>query len=325
MVKLDVWRSNVSLRFTWLFHGTKVLYFFFLLFILYKYGSIHLGRKSEQPEFSTPTYSAMIFTAGVSNALLVYSVSEPLSLRDSNFYAMPGYRSQDELDMFAINLAVTDWGFGSWATYTLVAVTMSLAVHRFRLPMTYRSCFYPILGAYTWGWMGDALDSFAIVATLMGIFINLGLLASNLVAGFTYMEWIDIESTAGQLMRIENTIIWVITVFSLVSVLSGLHGGVKLMCIFAMGLAILLAFLVFIMEDTPFILNLQVQEVGSYLQNSIFELNFWTDAFGQLREGSGRAIDGKAAEQWWFMYWLNFSQSWWYVCILVAEDALRFN
>jgi hypothetical protein len=41
------------------------------------------------------------------------------------------------------------------------------------------------------------------------------------------------------------------------------------------------------------------------------ELNFWTDTFGQLREGSGRAIDGKASEQWWMSFWFNFLQAWW--------------
>jgi hypothetical protein len=32
---------------------------------------------------------------------------------------------------------------------------------------------------------------------------------------------------------------------------------------------------------------------------SLFLLNFWTDAFGQLHEGSGRAVDGKAADLGW--------------------------
>lgn len=69
-------------------------------------------------------------------------------------------------------------------------------------------------------------------------------------------------------------------------------------------------------------LNLQVQELGTYLQSSILQLNFWTDAFGQLREGSGRAVDGKAAEQWWYSEWLNFGQSWWYE-LRVLETGLH--
>jgi BCCT, betaine/carnitine/choline family transporter len=57
----------------------------------------------------------------------------------------------------------------------------------------------------------------------------------------------------------------------------------------AMGVGTLLLILVFFMDDTKFLLNVQVQEVGLYLQAGLFQLNLWTDAFGQLKEGSGRA------------------------------------
>ena len=57
---LTDWRSNVTLSFTWLFMGSKCIFFFFLLFITIKYGHIKLGRKDEEPEFSTGSYFAMI-------------------------------------------------------------------------------------------------------------------------------------------------------------------------------------------------------------------------------------------------------------------------
>jgi hypothetical protein len=58
-------------------------------------------------------------------------------------------------------------------------------------------------------------------------------------------------------------------------------------------------------------MNLQVQEVGYYLQWSLLQLNFFTDAFGQLREGEGRATDGQASEAWWMDSWMVFYQAWW--------------
>lgn len=71
-------------------------------------------------------------------------------------------------------------------------------------------------------------------------------------------------------------------------------------------------------DDTKYLLNLQVQEVGYFLQNSILQLNFWTDAFGQLREGGGRAVDGNAAEAWWMNAWMIFYQAWWCVLELLS-------
>jgi hypothetical protein len=54
-----------------------------------------------------------------------------------------------------------------------------------------------------------------------------------------------------------------------------------------------------------------LQEVGYYFQWSIFLLNFHTDAFGQLKEGEGRAVDGNGAEVWWMDAWTIFYIGWW--------------
>jgi hypothetical protein len=72
-----------------------------------------------------------------------------------------------------------------------------------------------------------------------------------------------------------------------------------------------LLFLCLALERTNYILNLVVQSVGFYMQWSIFTLNFHTDAFGQLVEGEGRAIDGQAAPAWFQDAWTVFYMAWW--------------
>ena len=75
--------------------------------------------------------------------------------------------------------------------------------------------------------------------------------------------------------------------------------------------------MIFMMEQSAYILNLAVQTLGQYLQYAVFQLGFHTDAFGQLRSGEGRATDGQAAAVWWFDAWTIF-----YVrnhCLLASE------
>ena len=64
----------------------------------------------------------------------------------------------------------------------------------------------------------------------------------------------------------------------------------------------LLTFAILCMDNTKFLLNLMIQEVGYFLQMSIFQLNFWTGAFGQLRPGEGRDTKDEAAHPS-FMDW----------------------
>jgi choline-glycine betaine transporter len=99
-----------------------------------------------------------------------------------------------------------------------------------------------------------------------------------------------------EITGIQNVTIWIIILVSTATVITGLRRGILIMSNLAMGIGTLLLVLVFFMDNTKF---LQAQEVGLFLQTGLFQLNLWTDAFGRLEAGSGRAIDGKAAEQWW--------------------------
>jgi choline-glycine betaine transporter len=292
-------RVSLTTRFTWFAQGSKAVIFVFLLYIWYKYGHIKLGDKSDKPEYSTLSYFSMIFAAGSGSTALFYCVQEPLFHQLSHFYVQAGYRSQDEVDMFAINMTVNNWGIVSWVHYTLVAVCMSLAFHRFNLPLTLRSCFYPILGAYTWGWMGDFVDGLGIIVSVLGSCAVLGPTAILLVTGLMHLGIVDERSTPQEVTGIQNVTIWIIILVSTAIVITGLRRGILIMSRLALGIGTLLQILVFFMDDTKYLLNLQVQEVGLFLQTGLFQLNLWTDAFGQLEAGSGRAIDGKAAEQWW--------------------------
>jgi choline-glycine betaine transporter len=330
---LLAWRTKISLYFTWFFQGSNALFFFYILYILYRFGHIHLGVRqpksrcrrqswfafsspsqekigstdnqdeqeedfTEPPEFSTLWYICMIFTGGIGAGFFVYSVSQALSSQTGHFFAQAGYRSQDEIDLFALTVTMNMWGFSGWTPYLLVALNMCLAVHCFSLPMTLRSCLYPILGHHTWGWMGDLIDTIAIVSTIAGVTTSLGLGSVSIVFGFIHLGWVDPNAADGQITAIQNATIWVITVVSAATVLSP-YGGVRILSGLAVGTSFSILLWVLLMEDTKFLLNLMVQEVGQYLSTNILLLNFWTDAFGQLREGSGRAIDGKAAAEGW--------------------------
>lgn len=293
--------------------------FFFLLFLTYKYGHIHMGRSDDKPEFSNLTYFCMTYAAGIGPAALVYGVAEPLLHQTDNFFVNTGYRSQDEKDMFAINMALSNWAITNWIHFAAVGICLAIAVHRFHLPLTFRTCFYPILGNYTWGWIGDFIDGISVVVSIAGACIYMALLASQVTTAVLHLGWVDVDNTEEETAAIHKTTVWIVTVFSTGSLIYGLRGAIQWVSRVAMAVGSLLLILLFFMDDSKFLLNLQVQEVGYFLQTSIFQLNFWTDAFGQLQEGSGRAVDGKAAEQWWMDTWLVFYNAWVYVLLRIPD------
>ncbi len=68
-------------------------------------------------------------------------------------------------------------------------------------------------------------------------------------------------------------IIWVITLFATISVVSGLKKGIKILSGMGFSLGCFIMFLVFVMEKTYYQMNLLVQTTGYYLQWCIFQEN----------------------------------------------------
>jgi choline/glycine/proline betaine transport protein len=60
-------------------------------------------------------------------------------------------------------------GIHGWVIYSLIGLLLSLMTFREGLPMTVKSCFYPILGDRIFGWIGDLVDLLSIVTTLFGV------------------------------------------------------------------------------------------------------------------------------------------------------------
>ena len=46
----------------------------------------------------------------------------------------------------AINLTLYHWGIHGWIVYCLVGLLLALMTYRENLPMTMKSCFYPLIG-----------------------------------------------------------------------------------------------------------------------------------------------------------------------------------
>lgn len=305
---LQKWYDTTILYFTWFYIVGNPIMTFFAFWLAYRYGNIKLGPKDAKPEFSDVAYFAMLFSAGVGVGLFFFGVSEPLAHQSGNYYTMTGYRSQNEIDQWALTITMYHWGFAGWSPYLTVAISAGLASYCFGLPLTIRSCFYPILGDYSFGWIGDFIDGWSIVMTVAGVCTSLGLGTMQLAAGMKLLGWID---PASDPVTVNVAIIWVITAFATLSVVSGLKIGIKFLSMLGFGLGCLILFLSFVMEKSYYLLNLLVQTTGVYLQWSIFQLPFWTDAFGGLKEGEGRAIDGNTASEKWMGWWTVFYMAWW--------------
>ena len=198
-----------------------------MFYISWRYGHIRFGGNDAKPEFGNIEYFTMMFSSGVGVGIFYYGVSEPLWHQSSHWFAEAGYRSQDEIDQMALLITLYHWGLHGWGNYIVVAIATSLASYRFRLPMVFRSTFYPILHEYTWGWMGDVLDGMGIVVTIAGICTSLGLGAIQMTAGVQKIGWLEEDLSESETTRAQIAIIWIVTIITTASVMMGLNFGIR--------------------------------------------------------------------------------------------------
>ena len=97
--------------------------FCFVLFVGYlafsKYGNIVLGPDDSKPEYSTISWFAMLFSAGMGIGLVFWGVAEPL-----NHFMAPGrglVPGSPEAADFAMFASFMHWGLHPWANYTIIA------------------------------------------------------------------------------------------------------------------------------------------------------------------------------------------------------------
>ena len=245
----------------------------FLIFMVYlafsKFGQLRIGGQSAKPEFKTMSWFAMLFSAGMGIGLLFWSISEPIY----HFLSPPMAEGQTaEAAKEAMKFTFLHWGFHAWAVYALVGLSLAYFTYSRGLPLTIRSVFYPFLGDRIYGKIGDAIDIFAVLATLFGLATSLGMGVQQIAAGLNHLFGID-SGVQTQIILIIG-----ITLIATVSVILGVDKGVKFLSEWNMRVALLFLLLVVVLGPTIFIFKSFVQNTGSYF-SSFLDLASWTESY----------------------------------------------
>ncbi|MCR8671244.1 BCCT family transporter [Agrococcus sp. HG114] len=269
----------------------------FVIFIVWiaasRFGRIPLGDDGEEPEFSTVSWIAMMFSAGMGIGLVFFGVTEPVSHLVA---PPPGTGGGDDALAVRTAMATTmfHWSLHPWAIYAVVGLALAYSVFRKRRALTVSSAFTSLFGRRTVeGPIGRAIDIFAIFATLFGSATSLGLGALQIGSGLEIVAGIG-EVGNGLLVGI----IAVLTILFVISAVSGISRGIKWLSNTNMVLAGLLALFVFVVGPTVFILNLLPTTIGAY--------------FEQLAVMSARteAAGGEEVAAW-LSGWTIFYWAWW--------------
>ncbi|MEO1575395.1 MAG: BCCT family transporter, partial [Pseudomonadota bacterium] len=279
----------VTSQFGWLFLLTGLASVVFALWLAFgRHAHLRLGPEGEAPEFSTPSWVAMMFTAGIGASLVAWGFGEPMFYVTSPPFGLsPG---SDEAVVWAHAYPLFHWGIVPWAMYTIPAVPVAYRLFVMRDPrLRVGAVCEPGLPTALRPAAVRVIDVLIILGIIGGAATSLGVgvpLVSAMIARLTGVPdalW----------LKIVVLILW--TVLFGTSCYRGLKGGIRVLADINMVLAIVMIVFVLLAGPTVFILSMTTNSVGVLLDN-FFRMALNTDPVTK----SG------FPEAWTIFYW-----AWW--------------
>ena len=252
---------------------------------LSRLGLVKIGGLDSEPEFSNFAWYSMLISAGMGIGLMFWAVGEPLT----HYVVEPPIFSGSESAVAALASTFLHWGLHPWGIYAMVALGLAYFAFNKKLPLSFRSLFYPFFGEKIYGVLGDVVDIFAVLATMFGLATSLGLGTMQINSGLDYMFG------TGTNVGIQVGIIAGVTLLALVSVMAGINKGVRFLSEINIKLAVVFMLLVFLLGPTVYILRLFISSTGLY--------------FGRLAEYAAfLSLNGDSD---WQGEWTIFYLAWW--------------
>jgi glycine betaine transporter len=272
----------------WLYLLIVFLTLAFLVYLAFgPFARLRIGGHDAEPEFSGPTWLAMLFAAGMGIGLVFWGAAEPVShlVRPPEGLAP----SSPEAARAAMRYTFFHWGLHPWAIYAL----MGLAIAWFQYNRNGRGLIsdllQPLIGERHLGWMGKVVNIVAVVATAIGVATTLGFGTMQISAGMARV--FGLPSGLGM----QLAVIAVCFVLYMASSASGVDRGIKWLSTFNLLLAGVLLLAVALLGPTGFIFETFTTSLGSYLDHLV-EMSLRMAPF----TGSSWVAD------WTIFYW-----AWW--------------
>lgn len=271
----------------WMYIGGVSLAFLFLITVFVsRFGRVKLGDDDDEPEHSLPVWFGMLFAGGTGAVLMFWGVAEPIN----HYYNVPQNNVDSQTQEAARQaMAFTFYHFGihMWVIMVLPGLALGYFIYKRKLPPRLSSVFAPLLGSRIYSTPGKLIDALAVVGTVFGIAVSVGLGALQINAGLHKLYGVP------EISWVQLSILLVITIAACLSVASGLDKGIKILSNFNIGMAVLFLVFVLIAGPTLTLLRASVEAFGIYAEE-LPEMMFWTDSFDQNPGWQGK---------WTVFYW----------------------
>ncbi|MBE9638198.1 BCCT family transporter [Salipiger mangrovisoli] len=233
------------------------------------FGSVRLGPEESRPDFSTPSWIAMLFAAGMGVGLLFYGAAEPLT----HFATLSAHYPPSRAAGLALFVTYVNWGLHAWAIYGMVGLAIGFFGFRRGRPLLLSASVEDSFGTARWtrtlGWLFDLM---AIVAIAVGLAGSLAMGVFQIQAGLARLLGLAPSP------QLTGAVFVAVCLGFAIPLRRELGDGMARLSNIAMILSIGLLLYLLIMGPTSYLMNAMVTGFGRYLFN-VLKAGFATAEF----------------------------------------------
>ncbi len=268
----------------------------FMLFIAFSdIGRVKLGKAEDKPEFSTASWAAMLFCAGIGASVLYWGTIEW-----AYYYQSPPFQLEPgsvEAARWAAAYGIFHWGPLAWALYLIPALPIAYFFYvRRRNVLKVSEAILPVIGEpMAHGKTGKLVDALFVFGMLGGGATTLGLAAPMINEGLHELFGAPRNNAT------KIGVLFICTAIFGGSAYAGLKKGIQNLSLVNMYLALALLAFAFIVGPTVFLANTGLDALGRVISN-IVHMATWIEPFGDMDSFANTEFP----QTWTIFYW-----AWW--------------
>ena len=274
-------------RLGWFYIALATAALFFVIHLGLRYPRVRLGGDYDRPEYSTFSWAAMLFAAGIGTDLMFYAVAEPAAQ-----FLSPPQIPGGTVDAARQSTvwAIYHYGITGWGMYALMGLALGYFAHRKKAPLAVRSVLAPLFGKRVRGLIGHSVDIATVIGTIFGVATSLGIGVVMLNVGLNILFGIP------QGLGAQTALVVLAVVLATISATTGVDKGIRSLSQLNVALAVVLAGWALFTGNTTFLLRSMVMNIGDFV--TMFP---------------GMTLDTMAYDYpaGWMQSWTLFFWAWW--------------
>lgn len=258
------------------------------IIIISRYGDIVIGGKDAKPDYSMLSWCAMSICSGIGTGLLFWAIGEPIYHYMQTPSAIAEAQTR-KAGIFAVAQAMWDWSFIQYAMYAVCGAAFAVICYNTGKSLSISSIVESATKKKI-PWLNTVITALVIFCLMCATSNSMSVGLMQIGAGLEAVFGIP-----------QKPIVWIIiavivTAIFILSCVSGIGRGLKLVSSVCMYFFIFLLVYVLVFGDTTFINKITSEAVGFIIDN-------WGT---QTMLMNAMSPDDKWFAEWSVQYWTAF-------------------